>query len=102
MYLDILDVFYTYPKRVQDTFRIHIRYIRIHVSYALPLRAFLLAGVPTLQQLQGRAREMKRAKTAAVHIEQLIDLKHLALSYFEPMPAPLTLMPPSGTQLDVS
>ena len=36
MYLDILHVFYTYLKRVQDTFRIHIRYIRIHVSYALP------------------------------------------------------------------
>ena len=36
MYLDILDVFYTYLKRVQDTCRIHIRYIRIHVSYALP------------------------------------------------------------------
>lgn len=61
-------------------------------------RAFL-AGVPTLQQLQGRARAMKRAKTAAVHLDQLIDLKHLALSYFEPMPAPLTLMPPSGAQL---
>ena len=36
MYLDILHVFYTYLKRVQDTFRIHIRYIRIHVSYARP------------------------------------------------------------------
>ena len=51
-------------------------------------RAFLLAGVPTLQQLQGRAKEMKRARTAAVHLEQLIDLKQLALRYFEPMPAP--------------
>ena len=72
-----------------------------HVSRMYPsciARAFL-AGVPTLQQLQGRAREMKRAKTAAVHLDQLIDLKHLALSYFEPMPAPLTLMPPSGAQL---
>ena len=28
MYLDILHVFYTYPKRVQDTFGIHIRYIK--------------------------------------------------------------------------
>ena len=45
-------------------------------------RAFLLAGVPTLQQLQGRAKEMKRARTAAVHLEQLIDLKQLALRYF--------------------
>ena len=36
MYLDILHVFYTYPKRVQDTFRIHIKYIKIHVSCALP------------------------------------------------------------------
>ena len=42
---------------------------------------------------------MKRAKTAAVHLDLLIDLKHLALRYYEPMPAPLTLMPPSGTQL---
>ena len=37
MYLDIfLQVFYTYPIGVQDTFGIHIRYIKIHVSYALP------------------------------------------------------------------
>jgi len=63
------------------------------------LRAFLLAGVPTLQQLQGRAKEMKRARTAAVQLDQLIDLKNLALTYFQPMPEPLTLMPPSGTQL---
>ena len=28
-YLDILHVFYTYPKLVQDTFGIHIRYIKI-------------------------------------------------------------------------
>ena len=35
MYLDILHVFYTYLKRVQDTCRIHIRYIRIHVSWTL-------------------------------------------------------------------
>jgi hypothetical protein len=62
-------------------------------------RAFLLADVPTLKQLQGHAREMKRAKTAAVHLEQLIDLKNLALKYFEPMPPPLSLMPPSGTPL---
>ena len=34
--LTVLHVFYTYLKRVQDTCRIHIRYIRIHVSYALP------------------------------------------------------------------
>ena len=33
---DILHVFYTYLKRVQDTFGIHIRYNKIHVSYALP------------------------------------------------------------------
>ena len=42
---------------------------------------------------------MKRAKTAAVQLDQLIDLKNLALTYFQPMPEPLTLMPPSGTQL---
>jgi hypothetical protein len=42
---------------------------------------------------------MKRAKTAAVQLDQLIDLKNLALRYFQPMPEPLTLMPPSGTQL---
>ena len=35
MYLVILHVFYTYPKGVQDTFGIHIRYINIHVSCAL-------------------------------------------------------------------
>ena len=29
MYFDILHVFYTYPIRVQDTFGIHIRYIKI-------------------------------------------------------------------------
>ena len=62
-------------------------------------RAFLLADVPTLKQVQRHAKEMKRAKTAAVHLDLLIDLKHLALRYYEPMPAPLTLMPPSGTQL---
>ena len=44
MYLDILHVFYTYPKRnekrVQDTFRIHIGYIKMHVhhvSCSLPM-----------------------------------------------------------------
>ena len=41
-----------------------------------------------MQQLQGRAKEMKRARTAAVHLDQLIDLKHLALRCYEPMPAP--------------
>ena len=51
------------------------------------------AGVPTLQELQGRAKEMKRARTAAVQLDQLIDLKNLALTYFQPMPEPLTLMP---------
>ena len=35
-YLDILHVLYTYPKGVQDTFGIHIGYIRIHVSCAFP------------------------------------------------------------------
>ncbi len=43
-----------------------------------------IAGVPTLQQLQGRAKEMKRARTAAVQLDQLIDLKNLALTYFQP------------------
>ena len=28
---------------------------------------------------------MKRAKTAAVHLDLLIDLKHLALRYYEPI-----------------
>ena len=41
---------------------------------------------------------MKRAKTAAVHLDLLIDLKHLDLRYYEPMPAPLTLMPPAEGQ----
>ena len=38
LYFDILHdfTFYTYPIGVQDTFGIHIRYIKIHVSYALP------------------------------------------------------------------
>ena len=30
--IDILHVLYTYPKGVQDTFGIHIGYIRIHVD----------------------------------------------------------------------
>ena len=33
----ILHVFYTYPIGVQDTFGIHIRYIKIHVSCSLPM-----------------------------------------------------------------
>ena len=57
-----------------------------HMYLLCILRAFLLAGVPTLQQLQGRAKEMKRARTAAVQLDQLIDLKNLALTYFQPMP----------------
>jgi hypothetical protein len=40
MYLDILHVFHTYPKRVQDTFwdthQIHHDNITIHVSWTLP------------------------------------------------------------------
>ena len=52
-----------------------------------------------MKMLQGRAKEMKRTKTAAVQLEQLLDLKNLALRYFQTMPEPLTLMPPSGTQL---
>ena len=50
------------------------------------------------KQLQRHAKEMKRAKTAAVHLDLLIDLKHLDLRYYEPMPAPLTLMPPAEGQ----
>ena len=105
----------------QDTFGIHVSH---HVSWMYPScilitladtciphvscmypsciarsYAFLLADVPPLKDLQACAKEIKRARTAAVHLEQLIDLKNLALRYFEPMPAPLTLMPPSGTQL---
>ena len=87
---------YMYPSCIPYVVRMHPTCIP-HVSHMYPsciARAFLLAGVPTLQQLQGRAKEMKRAKTAAVHLDQLIDLKHiLALRYYEPMPAPLTLMP---------
>jgi hypothetical protein len=74
----------------------------LFVSYMYPPRiprAFLLAGVPTLQQLQRSSKLMKRAKTAAVHLDQLIDLKHLALRFYQPMPQPLSLMPPSGTPL---
>ena len=56
-----------------------------HMYLLCILRAFLLAGVPTLQQLQGREKEMKRARTAAVQLDQLsIDLKNLALTYFQP------------------
>ena len=46
-------------------------------SYAF---AFLLADVPSLKFLQARAKEIKRARTAAVHLEQLIDLKRIWLS----------------------
>ena len=84
-----------YPRTSADTCIPHVSRMNPlcipHVSRMYPsciARAFLLAGVPTLQQLQGRAKEMKRAKTAAVHLDQLIDLKHLALRYYEPMPAP--------------
>ena len=42
---------------------------------------------------------MKRANTAAMHLDQLIDLKHLAPRFYQPMPQPLSLMPPSGTPL---
>ena len=112
----ILHISCMYPACILEHLQIHVSRMYFscfpHASLVYPAcipnvsrmypsciaRAFL-AGVPTLQQLQGRARAMKRAKTAAVHLDQLIDLKHLALSYFEPMPAPLTLMPPSGAQL---
>ena len=83
-----------YPLCIIEPLQIHVSRMYPacipHVSRMYPScisRAFLLAGVPTLQQLQGRAKEMKRAKTAAVHLDQLIDLKHLALRYYEPMPA---------------
>lgn len=89
MYLDHPFI-YMYPACILHVFRMYLTCIS---------RAFLLADVPTLKQLQGHAREMKRARTAAVHLEQLIDLKNLALKYFEPMPPPLSLMPPSGTPL---
>ena len=48
MYLDILHVFYTYPKRVQDTFRIHIRYIKI-----MYLMRFLDVTLDTYQDTSG-------------------------------------------------
>jgi hypothetical protein len=95
-----------YPPCILEPLQIHVSHMYLaciphvsHVYLSCILCAFLLAGVPTLQQLQGRAKEMKRARTAAVHLDQLIDLKNLALTYFQPMPEPLTLMPPSGTQL---
>jgi hypothetical protein len=80
-----------YPPCILEPLQIHVSHMYPacipHVSrmYLLCiLRAFLLAGVPTLQQLQGRAKEMKRARTAAVQLDQLIDLKNLALTYFQP------------------
>ena len=85
MYLgSIPHVSLMYPRTSADTCIPHVS--RMYPSCIS--RAFLLAGVPTLQQLQGRAKEMKRARTAAMHLDQLIDLKHLALRYYEPMPAP--------------
>ena len=49
MYLDILHVFYTYPIGVQDTFGIHIRYIKIHVN----LMRFLDVTLDTYQDTSG-------------------------------------------------
>jgi hypothetical protein len=38
-----IHVFYTYPKGVQDTFGIHIKYIKIHVSdYLLEANSYRL------------------------------------------------------------
>jgi hypothetical protein len=98
-----------YPACIHHVSSNHCRYMYPicipHVSHMYllcNLRAFLLAGVSTLKMLQGSAKEMKRARTAAVQLEQLIDLKNLALRYFQPMPEPLTLMPPSGAQLGVT
>jgi len=82
-----------YPTCILEPLQIHVSLMYpaciphvSHVYLVCILCAFLLAGVPTLQQLQGRAKEMKRAKTAAVQLDQLIDLKNLALRYFQPMP----------------
>jgi hypothetical protein len=95
-----------YPSCILEPLRIHVSRMYLScITYVSQMylscipRAFLFAGVPTLKMLQGRAKEMKRAKTVAVQLEQLIDLKNLALRYFQTMPEPLTLMPPSGTQL---
>ena len=55
---------------------------RMYPSWSCISRAFLLVGVPTLPELQRRAKTMKRARTAAVHLDQLIDLKHLAFKYY--------------------
>ena len=52
MYLDILHVFYTYPKRVQDTFRIHIRYIKIHKDTCILLATYVSA-LDTYQDTSG-------------------------------------------------
>ena len=80
-----------YPSCILEPLRIHVSRMypscisdvsQMYLS-CIP-RAFLLAGVPTLKMLQGRAKEMKRAKTAAVQLDQLIDLKNLALTYFQP------------------
>ena len=102
----ILHISCMYPACILEHLQIHVSRMYFscfpHASLVYPAcipnvsrmypscisRAFLLAGVPTLQQLQGRAKEMKRARTAAVHLDQLIDLKHLALRYYAPMPAP--------------
>ena len=53
MYLDILHVFHTlYPKRVQDTFRIHIRYIKIHKDTCILLATYVSA-LDTYQDTSG-------------------------------------------------
>ena len=75
MYLDILHVFYTYLKRVQDTFRIHIRYIRIHVY---PMR-FLDVTLDTYQNTSGYIRIHIRRETRELrHLLRLLrHLRHL-------------------------
>ena len=52
-----------------------------------------LAGVPTLAEVQSARKEMKRAKKGPVQLEDLHDLKLLAVEATRP----LELMPPLGT-----
>ena len=50
-------------------------------------------GVPTLDQLQRSRKEMKRVKKGPTMLQDLHDLKILALEHTQP----LQLMPPAGT-----
>ena len=53
MYPECILTFCTYPKGVQDTFGIHIRYIKIRVSCASNLMRFLDVTLDTYQDTSG-------------------------------------------------